>query len=122
MPGRGRAWRNRAQAGSLTRPLAASTSAVLSLKLSVGSSIEVMVSKSVRLIRCVHFENPTDRLAGSQTRSPSLSKKTLDFEEISVPGNGDTECKHSSTCLLNLSRLSLKYSSTSRLNLSRFVT
>jgi hypothetical protein len=44
------------------------------LKFSVGSGIEVMVSKAVRPIRTGQSENPADRLAETPTGSRSLSK------------------------------------------------
>jgi hypothetical protein len=86
------------------------------LKLSVGSGIEFMVSKASRPIRTVQSENHTDRLAKSPTGSRSLSKLTVEFEEMRVTGRPYTE--------FNLSQFwSLKpqlASYTSQLNLSRF--
>ena len=69
------------------------------IKLSVGSGIEVVVSNPARPIRTVYFHYPTDRLAESPTGLRSLSKSTLDFEEIRATGRPDTEFK----------RLKLKY-------------
>jgi len=43
-------------------------------KLSVRSGIEDMVWNPVRPVRTVHFDNPTDRLAGSPTGLRSSSK------------------------------------------------
>ena len=63
------------------------------IKLSVGSGIEGIVSNHVRPIRTVHYENSTDRLAECPTRSPSLSCKILDFEEIRGTRPSYTEFK-----------------------------
>jgi hypothetical protein len=53
-------------------------------KPSVGFGIESLVSKSVRPIRTVQSENPTDRISEIPTGMRFLSKQTLNFEEISV--------------------------------------
>jgi hypothetical protein len=63
----------------------------LPLKLSVWSGINEMVTNPVRPIRTDRFGNPTDRLAESPTESRSLSKQTLDFEDLSVTRHADTE-------------------------------
>jgi len=52
-----------------------------------------MTSNSVRPIRIVHSDNPADRLSESPTGSRSLSKLTLDFEEIKRTGPFSTELK-----------------------------
>jgi len=64
---------------------------VVGIKLSVGSGIEDMASNPGQPIRTARFENPTDRLADCLTGSRSLSKWTIDFEDLRVTGNPDTK-------------------------------
>jgi hypothetical protein len=62
-------------------------------KLSVGSGIEGVVSNPVQPIRTVHSKHPGDRPGDSPTGMRSLSKQTLDFEEINLTSQADTEFK-----------------------------
>jgi len=61
------------------------------VKQSVGSGIASMVSDPVRPIITVHYQHPIIRI--SLPGSRSFSKKTLDFEEISISSNAYTGFK-----------------------------
>jgi len=57
------------------------------------TEIDGQVSNTVRPIRTAHLDNPAGRLAERPTGPRSLSKQTLDSEEISVARYADTELK-----------------------------
>jgi hypothetical protein len=69
--------------------------------LSVGSGIEVVVSKSVRPIKTDQIEIPADRISERPTGSRSLSKYTLGLEEIRATSRPDTELNLDLICGLS---------------------